>query len=202
MIKTVNINARIPVKTITPPIQGYHAGIKMSSGDILKCLTRRAIVDEVLDDGTTVRLNMRNYFTDNNKKHVETVEKTKTVEQNVVETMAESIEVKPVVSEEVEKQDNTVVEVSCDTEENTMISESIDESTSNDVEPNTDEVKTEDETTTTDTAVTNDNITVESADIDSVTPDIVDHEDAPVVEDNSNTQGNDSNIPVRNRKKK
>jgi hypothetical protein len=37
----------------------------MTTGDILKCLCKRATVEEILPDGSTIRLNMRNYYTDN-----------------------------------------------------------------------------------------------------------------------------------------
>lgn len=63
--KRVNINAPVAVKTIEPPIYGYRSDIIMRSSDILKCLCKRAIVDEILPNGKTVRLNMTNYYTDN-----------------------------------------------------------------------------------------------------------------------------------------
>lgn len=65
MTKRVNINASVAIRNITPPIYGVCKNVIMSTGDILKCLCKRAIVDEILPDGSTVRLNMRNYYTDN-----------------------------------------------------------------------------------------------------------------------------------------
>lgn len=65
MTKRVNINAPVAIRNITPPIYGVCKNVIMSTGDILKCLCKRAIVDEILPDGSTVRLNMRNYYTDN-----------------------------------------------------------------------------------------------------------------------------------------
>lgn len=65
MTKRVNINAPIAIRNITPPIYGVCKNVIMSTGDILKCLCKRAIVDEILPDGSTIRLNMRNYYTDN-----------------------------------------------------------------------------------------------------------------------------------------
>lgn len=80
-IKTVNVNATIPIRDITPPMRGVYTNIKMTISDILKCLCRRAIVEEVLADGTTVRLTMKN-FRDNNsylmKNPGKTVELTPT----------------------------------------------------------------------------------------------------------------------------
>ncbi len=65
MTKRVNIRTYIPVRSFTPPIHGTYNNIIMSTGDILKCLCKRAIVDEILPDGSTVRLTMKNYYTDN-----------------------------------------------------------------------------------------------------------------------------------------
>ncbi len=65
MTKKVNINAKIPVRTIVPPIYGIMNGVSMSPANIFKCLNHRAIIDEVLSDGSTVRLTMKNYNTDN-----------------------------------------------------------------------------------------------------------------------------------------
>ena len=65
MTKRVNVKAPVAIKTITPPIYGTCNDIIMTTGDILKCLCKRATVEEILPNGSTVRLNMRNYYTDN-----------------------------------------------------------------------------------------------------------------------------------------
>lgn len=65
MTKRVNINAPVAIRTITPPIYGRVSNIVMTTGDILKCLCKRAVVDEILPNGSTVRLTMKNYYTDN-----------------------------------------------------------------------------------------------------------------------------------------
>ena len=65
MTKRVNINAPVAIRTITPPIYGRVSNIVMTTGDILKCICKRAVVDEILPDGSTVRLTMKNYYTDN-----------------------------------------------------------------------------------------------------------------------------------------
>lgn len=65
MTKRVNINAPIAIRNITPPIYGTCNNIVMSTGDILKCLCKRAKVEEILPDGSTVVLTMKNYYTDN-----------------------------------------------------------------------------------------------------------------------------------------
>lgn len=63
--KRVNITTRVAVRTTNPPICGTLKDVEMTTGDILKCLCKRAIVDEILPNGRLVRLNMNNYYTDN-----------------------------------------------------------------------------------------------------------------------------------------
>lgn len=65
MTKKVNVTTTIPVRTVTPPLSGTYKGIIMTTGDILKCISRKAIVDEILLDGTTIRLTHANYYHDN-----------------------------------------------------------------------------------------------------------------------------------------
>lgn len=61
MLKKVNIVAQIPIRTVYPPIYGTYSGIVMSPSTILKCLTHKAYVEEILPDGSTVKLTMKNY---------------------------------------------------------------------------------------------------------------------------------------------
>ena len=65
MTKRVNVYAQVAVRNVTPPIHGTCKDIIMTTGDILKCLCKRARVEEIMPDGKIVRLNMRNYYTDN-----------------------------------------------------------------------------------------------------------------------------------------
>lgn len=65
MTKRVNVYAQVAVRNVTPPICGTCKDIIMTTGDILKCLCKRARVEEILPDGKTVRLNMSNYYIDN-----------------------------------------------------------------------------------------------------------------------------------------
>ena len=65
MVKKVNVIANIPVRTVSPAMQGKYFGIAMTPANILKCLNARAIVDEILPDGTKVRLTKKNYNRDN-----------------------------------------------------------------------------------------------------------------------------------------
>lgn len=63
--KRVNIKAPVAVRNITPPIYGTCNNIIMTSGDILKCLCKRAQVEEILPNGSIVKITMKNYYTDN-----------------------------------------------------------------------------------------------------------------------------------------
>ena len=62
--KIVNIKATIPIRDTAPPIYGIKQNVKMTYSDILKCLCKRAIVEQVLSDGTTVRLTTKNFRDD------------------------------------------------------------------------------------------------------------------------------------------
>lgn len=64
--KIVNIIANVPIKNVEPPIYGKKNNVTMTLNDILKCLFKRAIIEEVLVDGTTVRLDMKNFREDFN----------------------------------------------------------------------------------------------------------------------------------------
>lgn len=105
MTKIVNIRTRVAVKNVNPPICGTVKGIVMTTGDILKCLCKRALVEEVLPDGSIIKLNMSNYYTDNGagldakkniptpvKKPTETIERFKVPVSPVVETEKQVVE--------------------------------------------------------------------------------------------------------------
>lgn len=65
MVKKVNVIAQIPIRTVYPPIYGSYSGIMMSPSVIFKCILHKAIVEEILSDGSTIRLNATNYNTVN-----------------------------------------------------------------------------------------------------------------------------------------
>lgn len=97
MIKTVNIYSKTVIGTVTPPIFGNVLNKKMSTGDILRCLCMRATVDEIMPDGSTVRLNTNNYYVDfvqqwNDKhlnKHINTTPTVNTPEIDSPKTEGE-----------------------------------------------------------------------------------------------------------------
>lgn len=65
MTKRVNVRTVVAVRTTNPPISGTYKNVIMTTSDILKCLCRRAHVEEILPNGKTIKLNMHNYYLDN-----------------------------------------------------------------------------------------------------------------------------------------
>ena len=69
--KLVNITPVFPITSTNPPIRVPVKRIYMKPEDIRKCIIARAKVEEVLSDGTTIRLGMTSCFTDNEPKKAE-----------------------------------------------------------------------------------------------------------------------------------
>ena len=63
MNKKVNVTARTPVivPSVSVPLRGTVRNIVLSEQDIFKCITQKAIVDEILSNGSLVRLSLSNY---------------------------------------------------------------------------------------------------------------------------------------------
>lgn len=119
MTKRVNVQAKVAVRNTNPPVYGRHDNIVMTTSDILKCLCRRAIVDEIMPDGSLVRLNMKNYYLDNGagltasnpvrivipkEKKVEKPVEPKVEESVKVEETKEEVPEAPAVEEAAEAQ--------------------------------------------------------------------------------------------------
>lgn len=68
LTKVVNIYPSMPIIRTNPPIRSAVKNVTKSVDEIRICLMSRAIVEEVLPDGTTVRLNISNYDKDSNKE--------------------------------------------------------------------------------------------------------------------------------------
>lgn len=64
MIKTVNVYAAQPAYIDGINFSGPANGIELDTDTIRKCLQQRILVQEVLDDGTTVQLGFDNYDKD------------------------------------------------------------------------------------------------------------------------------------------
>lgn len=133
MKKLVNIEAKSPVRTITPPLMGKHYRVELSYGEILKCICARAIVDEILPNGKLLRLDLANYNKVNYVEEVKTLEPTPAVEEDeedvsesISEENSESVETS---TEETNESENTETEESEEsvTEENEESEEAEDE---------------------------------------------------------------------------
>lgn len=64
MIKTVNVYAAQPAYIDGINFSGPANGLELDTDTIRKCLQQRILVQEVLDDGTTVQLGFDNYDKD------------------------------------------------------------------------------------------------------------------------------------------
>ena len=61
LTKVVNIYPSMPITGVNPPIRSVVKKVTKSVEEIRTCLMARAIVEEVLADGKTIKLNISNY---------------------------------------------------------------------------------------------------------------------------------------------
>ena len=66
--KLANIYPTYPIVTITPPIRCPIKNVRKSIPEIRECIIKRAVVEEILEDGTVISLDFANYDKDNSKK--------------------------------------------------------------------------------------------------------------------------------------
>ena len=71
MFKTVNIFPKFPIIGVNPPIRTAVRKVTKSTADIRTCIIARAIVEEILEDGSTVILDLNNFDKDNSNPVVE-----------------------------------------------------------------------------------------------------------------------------------
>lgn len=65
MNKVVNIYPSMAILGVNPPIRTTQVKVTKSTSEIRACIIARAIVDEILPNGKTIRLNLNNYNKDN-----------------------------------------------------------------------------------------------------------------------------------------
>ena len=111
-IKTVNVNARVPVNSVHPPIYGTLKNVEMSTTIILKCLLRRAQVFEVFEDGSTLKLNLSNYYTDNTNA-VKSTPATKIITPQTVNTVPANVVIEDDIKQDEEIADNDIESEEC-----------------------------------------------------------------------------------------
>ena len=113
-IKTVNVNARVPVNSVHPPIYGTLKNVEMSTTIILKCLLRRAQVFEVFEDGSTLKLNFSNYYTDNTNA-VKSTPATKVITPQTVNMVPANVVIEDDIKQDEEIVDNYIESEECST---------------------------------------------------------------------------------------
>lgn len=134
MNKKVNIYPKTPVLSINPPIRSAVRKVTKSTEEIRECIIARAIVEEILPDGSTVRLNFSNYDKNNTPSKLEQAAKITPRKAIVIDNNANSIKA-------AEKKDNTAevktepetVEKASKVEDKTTVQETI--TVSEDPEP-------------------------------------------------------------------
>lgn len=87
--KVVNIYPTMPVTRVTPPLRTVAKNVSRPISYIRACIMSRAMVDEVLPDGTTVRLGLHNYDKNN---YVVTSTKTPAVDETAPVASTNEIE--------------------------------------------------------------------------------------------------------------
>ena len=65
MTKKVNIYPTRPIITVNPPIRSTVKGVTKPVADIRSCILARAIVEEIMEDGNVINLDLNNYDKDN-----------------------------------------------------------------------------------------------------------------------------------------
>ena len=61
MNKIVNIYPSMAILGVNPPIRTTQIKVTKSTSEIRACIIARAMVDEILPNGKTIRLNLNNY---------------------------------------------------------------------------------------------------------------------------------------------
>lgn len=73
MKKRVNIETCIPLTIFQSPIVGKVMNLELTTDEIYSCICQKALVEEILSNGSTVALDFSNYATDNEIQEINTV---------------------------------------------------------------------------------------------------------------------------------
>lgn len=87
MKKRVNIKSPNVLYVFTPPMSGVFNNHEMTTGDIKNCLLQGAYVEEILSDGSTIRLDLNNF------DKVNDIPKVQPEIKKVIETPKNKVEV-------------------------------------------------------------------------------------------------------------
>lgn len=95
MTKLVNIYPSVPVIAVNPPIRSITRNVKKPVEQIKACIMARATVEEILKDGSKIRLDLTNYDKDNEPKTVKVPEPKKIVEIKPAEPVEKAVKEEP-----------------------------------------------------------------------------------------------------------
>lgn len=96
MKKRVNIKINAPIYNVIPPITRTLMNVEMSTGDIRNCICAKATVEEILDSGKIIILNLYNYNKDNNpKKKVEPKKEEVKIQEQAKPKEAVNVKIQP-----------------------------------------------------------------------------------------------------------
>jgi hypothetical protein len=148
MTKLVNIYPSVPVISTNPPIRSIIRNVKKPVEQIRACIMARATVEEILNDGSIIRLDLTNYDKDNQPKTIKAPEPTKVVEIKAAESVkAESkVEIKEPTKEEPvveEPKQEAVEEESAEIEEMEVLEDTSTDDAAESSEKPVEEQKTE-----------------------------------------------------------
>lgn len=73
MKKRVNIETCIPLTIFQSPIVGKVMNLELTTDEIYSCICQKALVEEILSNGSTVALDFSNYAIDNEIQEINTV---------------------------------------------------------------------------------------------------------------------------------
>lgn len=89
MIKKVNVYPVVPIYALRTPINSTTLHAELSTGDILTCIYARAKVEEILPNGQTIRLDLKNYDKNNycepTIEHISKIDEPSNVDESNVE---------------------------------------------------------------------------------------------------------------------
>lgn len=114
--KKVNIIPTVAITRLNPPIRTTVRRVTKSVSEIRTCLMNRAIVEEILPDNSTLRLDLTNYDKNNRPSEkdkviakIEEIQQSKVEEQPVVVEESQPVVEEPVKEEEVVKTEDIEV---------------------------------------------------------------------------------------------
>ena len=111
--KRVNVKICGPIYTVNPPITRTVLDTELSVGDIRNCICAKATVEEILNNGKIIRLDLYNYNKDNQPKKTVTKPTTaqpkKSLEVSSTQKQQDAVNVTVVKNETITKNEQVKV---------------------------------------------------------------------------------------------